>query len=274
MANVLSGDLSFFHSEEIMYLLSRFKKNGRLHFENIGDIFFLEGNPVHAKSSQLEGVEAFYYLAAVEKGNIEFYPDEKPPVNTINENLADLFSEIERRKEELKEVLKQLPPLSTVPHKSTNTPSKDKVVMKKIHWKLLILVDGKRNLKEIAEDCKYGKSEAMRGLLWLFNEGLIYDPRMKQRVIEEGSKKIKKILETFGEGPWLDVLKGKIENSDLKNVLRLAGKDLIITKKDFTVNPEKLKIWFDDTINAIKNNIEEILGKILVNKKWGNIDEQ
>jgi len=274
MANVLSGDLSFFNPEEIMYLLSRFKKNGRLHFKNIGDIFFLNGNPVHAKSSQLEGVDAFYYLSAIEKGNIEFYPDEKPPVNTINEELADLFSEIERKREELKEVLKQLPPLSTVPSKSTNTLSKGKVVMEKIHWKLLILVDGKRNLKEIAEECKYGKSEAMRGLLWLFNEGLIYDPEMKQRVIEEGRKKIKKILETFGNGPWLDTIKEKIENSDFKNAITLAGKDLIFRKKDFVANPEKLNIWFDETINAVKNSLEEILGKILVKKKWRNIDEQ
>ncbi len=271
MPAALRGNLTYFSPEEVMYLLSRFKKTGRLDMGN-GSVYFHDGNVVHAKTSELEGLDAFFALAMKEEGEFTFYPDEKAPKNTVSSPLAELFQEIERRKAEIEEVMKELPPLDTVPAKSTKTPSKEKIEMKKKHWKILILVDGKRSLKQIINECGFEKSEAMRSIVWLFNEGLIYDPKEKERIIKEGTQKLKVFLKEFGEGPWIDIIKKKLDEGGLSSYLSIAGTDVLITNKEIDIPPDRLKEWFNGTLQELKGKAEELLGKIIVKKKWKAVD--
>jgi len=271
MPAALRGNLTYILPEEVMYLLSRFKKTGRLDMGS-GSVYFHGGNVVHAKATELEGVDAFYSLAMKEEGEFTFYPDEKAPKNTISVPLAELFQEIERRKAEIEEVMKELPPLDTVPAKSTKTPAKEKIEMKKTHWKILILVDGKRNLRQIVNESGIEKSEAMRSIVWLFNEGLIYDPKEKERIIKEGTQKLKVFLKEFGEGPWIEIIKKKLDEGGLSSYLSIAGTDVLVTNKEMDIPPDRLKEWFNSTLQELKNKAEELLGKIIVKKKWKAID--
>ena len=271
MPIALKGNLTYFAADEVMYLLSRFKKTGRLDIGK-GSVYFQEGNVVHAKTSELEGLDAFYALSMMEEGEFTFYADEKASKNTISSPLVELFQEIERRRTEIQEVLRELPPLDTVPAKSIKGPTKEKIAMKKHHWKILILVDGKRNLEQIVRESGFEKSDALRSIVWLFNEGLIYDPKEKERIIKEGIKKIKVFLKEFGEGPWQDIIRRKLDEAGLNKYISVTNTDILITNKNIDIPPEKLKTWLIDTLDALKSKAEELLGKIIVKKKWKALD--
>ncbi|RKZ23213.1 hypothetical protein DRQ18_01065 [bacterium] len=261
---VLECELGYFTPIEIFYLLSRFKKSGRLEFET-GEVYFIEGNVVHAKRGELTGMEALYQLSLEESGKIRFFPDEKPEEITISEETGTLFEEIERRKLEIKEFKEKLPPFDTVPLKSTRTPEGEKIALRKKDWKVLILVDGKRTIKEIIEQSGLGALDAYQTLHWLFEKGLIYDPEAKKRLIEEGKKKLGAVLSSLGEGPWKDEVLKLINEMELSGVVEVNGGVKVDAQAG--VSPEKLGEFFESAFERIKSKAEEVLGKVLAKKK-------
>ncbi|MEJ2355730.1 MAG: DUF4388 domain-containing protein, partial [candidate division WOR-3 bacterium] len=55
----IEGDLLYFSIKEIFYLLSRFKKTGRLIIKGEGNVYVSDGKVLHAEKNKLEGLEAF-----------------------------------------------------------------------------------------------------------------------------------------------------------------------------------------------------------------------
>ncbi len=273
MAEALNGDLKYFKVDEILYFLSRFKKTGKLTISE-SHIYFQDGNIIHAQDNDLNGEEALFNIALKETGRFNFTIDEKPEIITINEQISTLFEEIERRRTEIEEVKKNLPPFDTIPLKSSKTEGKGKIEMSKIHWKLIIATDGKRNLSEIIEASGLEKGTAMRGLKYLFDEGLIYDPKARERIIKKWTSKINKFFELFsGENIWKEIIFERMRIQDFDGFADVKENKIVILKQDIPVGADKLEDWFRETLLSLRKKAEEILGKIMVNKKWKMIDD-
>uniref|UniRef100_A0A7C4UD92 DUF4388 domain-containing protein n=1 Tax=candidate division WOR-3 bacterium TaxID=2052148 RepID=A0A7C4UD92_UNCW3 len=273
MAEALTGDLKYFKIDEVLYLLTRFKKSGKLMISNSA-IYLQDGNIVHAIDNDINGPEALYNIALKERGTFKFIIDEKPELITINIQLSELFEEIERRKMEIMEVQKTLPPIETIPLKSSKTEGKEKIEMSKIHWKIFIAVDGKKNLGEIIETSGLEKGTAMRALKYLFDEGLIFDPKARERILKTWTAKINKFFETFsGEKIWKEIIDERLKDENLEGFLKIQDNQIIILKQDIPVGTNKLEKWFEDTLLSLKKKAEEVLGKLIVNKKWKIIDD-
>jgi hypothetical protein len=267
----IEGDLLYFSIKEIFYLLSRFKKTGRLIIKGEGNVYVSDGKVLHAEMDKKEGLEAFFSIGMKKEGRFVFQPEEKPAVNTIFQPLSDLIDEIETREAQVEEFEKDLPPGSIIPEKSSKTPEGDKIALKKDEWKVLILADGKKKLSEIIKLSPLPRLDTLKALSWLFKESLLYDPEEKKRVFEEGLKKTNIFLKTFGDGPWLEGLNQIIEKYGVKDSVSLNGKSLKINNKKFSLDLQKTKDFFSEVLDSLEGKAIETLGKLLVNKKMKEI---
>ncbi len=263
----IEGDLLYFSIKEIFYLLSRFKKTGRLIIKEEGNVYVSDGKVLHAEMDNQEGLEAFFSIGMKKEGKFVFQPDEKPAVNTIFQPLAELIDQIETREAQFDEFKKDLPPGSIIPQKSLKTPEGDKIILKKDEWKVLILADGKKKLSEIISLSPLSELDTLKALSWLFKESLLYNPEERKRVLEDGLKKTNMFLKAFGDGPWLSGLDELIEEYDVKDAVSFNGKSLSVNNKKFSLDLEKTKEFFSEILNSLEKKAIEALGKLLVNKK-------
>jgi len=263
----IEGDLLYFSIKEIFYLLSRFKKTGRLIVKEEGNVYVSDGKVLHAEMDNREGLEAFFSIGMKKEGKFVFQPDEKPAVNTIFQPLAELIDQIETREAQFDEFKKDLPPGSIIPQKSSKTPEGDKIILKKDEWKVLILADGKKKLSEIISLSPLPELDTLKALSWLFKESLLYNPEERKRVLEDGIKKTNMFLKAFGDGPWLSGLDELIEEYGVKDAVSFNGKSFNINNKKFSLDLEKTKEFFFEILNSLEKKAVEALGKLLVNKK-------
>jgi hypothetical protein len=270
----IEGDLLYFSIKEIFYLLSRFKKTGRLIVKGQGNVYVSDGKVLHAEMDRLEGLEAFFSIGMKRKGKFVFQPDEKPTVNTIFQPLTELIDEIETREAQVEEFKKDLPPVSIIPQKSSKTPEGDKIALKKDEWKVLILADGKKKLSEIIDLSPLSELDTLKALSWLFKESLLYDPEERKRILEKGLKDTNAFLKAFGEGPWLEGVNEIIDKYEIKDAVSFDGKGLGIDKKKLSLDLEKTKEFFSEVMDCLQGKATEVLGKLLVNKKMKEIKNE
>lgn len=269
----LEGNLIHFPLIELFYLLSRFRKTGRLTIREKGNIYISEGKITHAETEYSDGLDAFYALCLVKSGNFYFQPDEKASINTISKPLSKLLEDIDTREAELREYNKDLPPLSIVPEKSSKVPEGGKIALKKDDWKILILADGNRNIEEIIGVSPLSEIDTYKSLSWLFKEGLLYDPEEKMRLLNEGIDMVNKFIKVFGEGPWIKVAQDFIIDNKLENNISLAGSYLVLLTKNFPLDLNKTKEFFNNFMITLRDKAIETLGKLLANKKMKELHE-
>jgi hypothetical protein len=270
----IEGDLLYFSIKEIFYLLSRFKKTGRLIIKGQGNVYVSDGKVLHAEMDKLEGLEAFFSIGMKKEGKFVFQPDEKPTVNTIFQPLSELIDEMDTREAQVEEFKKDLPPGTIVPQKSSKAPEGDKIALKKDEWKVLILADGKKKLSEIIELSPLSELDTLKSLSWLFKESLLYDPEERERILEKGLKDTNAFFKAFGEGPWLEGLNELIDKYEVKDAVSFNGKGLTIDKKKLSLDLEKTKEFFSEVIDCLQGKATEVLGKLLVNKKLKEIKNE
>ena len=269
----LDGDLLYFPLVEVFYLLSRFRKTGRLIIKEKGNIYISEGKVTHAETEYTDGLDAFYALCLVKSGSFNFQPNEKASINTISKPLSELLEDIDTKEAELREYNKDLPPLSTIPEKSTKVPEGEKVALKKDEWRVLILADGKRTIEKIIGVSPLSEIDTYKSLSWLFKEGLIYDPKEKLRILNEGIEKVNKFIKAFGDGPWIKSAQEFIKENELEDAISLAGNYLVLLKKSFPLDLDETKEFFNKLMLTLKEKASETLGKLLVNKKMKELHE-
>lgn len=270
----IEGDLLYFSIKEIFYLLSRFKKTGRLIVKGQGNVYVSDGKVLHAEMDKLEGLEAFFSIGMKQEGKFVFQPDEKPTVNTIFQPLAELIDEIETREAQVEEFKKDLPPGSIIPQKSSKAPEGDKIALKKDEWKVLILADGKKKLSEIIELSPLSELDTLKALSWLFKESLLYDPEERERILDKGLEDTNAFLKAFGEGPWLEGLEEIIEKYEVGDAVSFDGKGMTINKKKLSLDLAKTKDLFSEVMDFMQEKATEVLGKLLVNKKLKEIKNE
>lgn len=92
----LAGDLSNTQFANLLQYMIMSKATGRLELltnQASGDIFFIEGAPVHAVSPEYRGDTAILELMMWTAGNFQFYPDERSTEYTVDARLDTLFAQ-------------------------------------------------------------------------------------------------------------------------------------------------------------------------------------
>ncbi|MEN3044365.1 MAG: DUF4388 domain-containing protein [Candidatus Hydrothermales bacterium] len=274
MEKALECDLKYFSLSEILQLLDRFKKTGKIELDiknKKGEIYVLEGKCIHSTFGNTEGIDAIFEMAQLVEGKLTFYPSLISEKKTISAPFTVLKDEVERRTFEIRNLKEKLPPLDTVMVKTDKPPSE--LTLRKTDWKILTLIDGKKNLREVIETSGLGLLESLKSLAYLNEKGLIVDPK-------ESEKAKVSLVKFLNE--WLKELSGDVETEikkysefiieNLKKVNPSLG-NLVNFKKEFNL-PESLNLSLRD-VEEIKRSLEEIFklkleeifGKILAEKK-------
>jgi hypothetical protein len=255
----LLASLSDFTASQIFFLIAKFEKTGRveLRFEGEkGEVFFVKGNVTHAKSKGIVGVEALYNLSIFPEGEIEYYPNEKTTEVTIRDEVSTLIGEIEKRKVELNEIQAKLPPFETILVKSPNPP-KDAVALRKDDWKILVLMDGKKTIKETVEKSGMAALNVYKTISWFLEKGLVIDPKEVERILGEKVRYINFLIEelaTLGinEKEWVTFIKENLSSQG-------NGKKIL---ENINIPGTKLVMKSKTKIDISKNDIEQIFTKI------------
>ena len=116
-------------------------------------IYFSKGQVIHAHTPRAQGEDAIWELFSWSKGRIVFNDGVAMPPVTINKKNSELIVEGLRISSKINEDMLNLPPMSTVLRLNTeNMQSNEKLQLDAVEWNFLILVDGKRTLKEILDE--------------------------------------------------------------------------------------------------------------------------
>lgn len=276
----LVASLSDFSASQIFFLLTKFDKTGRLELRSAGEkgeVYFVKGKVTHASYKKLKGVEALYNLSIFLNGQIEFFPDEKIAVVTIKDEVSTLIGEIERRKVEINEIKAKLPPFNTILVKSQKPPE-GAVALRKSDWKILVLMDGKKNIKDIIEKSGMGALTVYKTTAWLLEKGLIYDPKELERILKEKVQFINILsreLATLGidEKEWIELAKDTLDKDEagrrlLENVVFSDANLSVKAKKKMDISKEEIKELFSQVESILKEKCQREFGSMLTRTKF------
>jgi hypothetical protein len=197
----LQADLGDFSLSEIIYFLSHFKKTGVLTVKaggNSGEIYFDKGNTVHAILGDIKGPEAVFNLCLETLGEIKYTNGAKAPEETIKDGAEKILEEGERRRTEMAEILKGMPPLDTVLVRTAQAPEEAAVTIRRSDWTIMALVNGKRDIRQIVADSKLGMFEVVKTISWLLAKNLLMDPKEMERLLKDKVTFVNLLLDEFG----------------------------------------------------------------------------
>ncbi len=186
----LKGNLKDFELGDLLQLLHMSLKNGALKISSIageGIIYIENGIIRHAELGNEEGEIAMTKIMQLKEGTFEFLKDVKSSKNTINLPIPNLLLEIARKIDEWKVIERVVPSMDAVfeiePNPDTDV---EEIELKQNEWKILSRIDGKKSVKEIAQDLKIEPFETAKIFYGLATSGLI---RLKQKSFEEKKEK-------------------------------------------------------------------------------------
>ncbi|MDQ2869929.1 MAG: DUF4388 domain-containing protein [Acidobacteriota bacterium] len=141
-----------------------------------GQIFLKNGQMVHAKIGDLSGEEAIYALAIWSSGDFQFTPGEESDAVTIQKSNTSLLMESARRLDEWKVLSRKIPGVEYVP--AFLPRDAEPVTLSPLEWNLVIRIDGKKSVEEIARGNGTSSFETAKILYGLITAGLV---EMKSR---------------------------------------------------------------------------------------------
>lgn len=175
MPEALRGTLAQLPLLDILNLLGNGEKSGCLSLKNgnnVGEIYFQEGEIVHAAVGVDQGEEAFYTLATWEDGDFSFEPETAAPEQTMTNPLEEILSSAKNKVAEWKEIRQVIPDDSLV-FRFSPTGESDEVSLRSKEWQVLAQIDGSRSGLEIAEIVGLEKRAALQILARLVRDGLV-----------------------------------------------------------------------------------------------------
>lgn len=137
-----------------------------------GFIYLKNGQMVHARLSDLTGEEAIYALAIWSSGDFQFTPGEETDVSSIEQSNTSLLMEAARRLDEWKVLSRKIPAIDYVPSFLVRD-SPEPVTLSPPEWNLVIHVDGKRTIEELARTVNLSSFETAKVLYGLITSGLV-----------------------------------------------------------------------------------------------------
>ncbi|HFD04895.1 MAG TPA: DUF4388 domain-containing protein [Firmicutes bacterium] len=272
---------------EVLYFLNYFRKTGKLSIdtaEGEGFVYIDSGKIYHAFYKGKKGAEALYLIALVEEGEFKFKTGEKTDEKTFSDESGNIITEIERRKKEIHDFVKQLPPFDTVLAKTTKLPQGGKISMRKTDWRVLLLVNGKRTLRQIIEISDINIIDVYAALVWLIKNGFVYDKNIVENSMKRIVEKANKFLKAYGAfdidiNNWYDYIKKKLEETEqYKGQIELFS----FGPQGMAINMNKLYLVNVDEIKGIDDIIERVLyekaieelGPMLAKRKYAEVKKE
>ncbi|MEO0184189.1 MAG: DUF4388 domain-containing protein [candidate division WOR-3 bacterium] len=266
-------NLKEFSVSDLLSFLVQLKKTGliRVSGELSGEIYVKEGYIVHATDGLEKGFESLLNLSLARLDHATFESGVRTNEQTISEDVGKLNENIEKRRVEFEKIKDRLPPRDAVLAKSTKElPSA--VALRRTDWQVLAMVDGKRTLNEIISQSQLGGYETIKTIIWLKEQGLIYDPKEAERLMAVLIRYFNVFFRTFGKNGlnwykrWCEM---EPENQSLGSALRVDEETLEVGLQ----NP-----LTQDQIDSFRRKFEQFVnsegpqlyGKLLFKKK---IDE-
>ena len=136
-----------------------------------GFIYLKNGQMIHAKLGDLTGEEAVYALAIWSTGEFQFNQGEEPDNVTIDKPNTSLLMESARRLDEWKVLSRKIPGLDYVPVLQPRNLA-EPVTLSPPEWNLVIHIDNKRSLEELARAMGSSSFDTAKVLYGLITAGL------------------------------------------------------------------------------------------------------
>jgi hypothetical protein len=177
MSDDIKGGLDDTRCSEIIKILSLGKRSGRLSLNNgadTGNIFFREGEIIHAQCGPLQGIKAIHEIVVWTSGEYRFQVDDSPDVVTVDKSVDEILSEAADRIRQMDRVMSLIPSSSAVYELDPDIKEKE-ISIKSIQWKVLAHIDGKKSISDIAQKIGLGVSDTMKVFYTLIKVGLLKD---------------------------------------------------------------------------------------------------
>ncbi len=179
----LTGNLSDFFLGDIMMLLHNLKKTGILKLEAAGEDFsgetgeirFKDGKVINSLTSRgLIGREAIFHFFEYKEAHFTFEDVMPPEEVNIKETIEALVMEGARLITEWSEISSVIKTLSLIVDLSSTPPENvTEIKLSKPEWSVLRMIDGKKTIKNIAEEMKMADFEVSKIIYGLIVSGLV-----------------------------------------------------------------------------------------------------
>jgi hypothetical protein len=140
--------------------------------DSTGEIYLRSGHIVHAHVGELQGEEAVYELAIWPEGEFVFTPGQETSLTTIQKSNTNLLMEAARRIDEWQVLSKRIPSTRLVPV-FTNQATTTSVSLTPQEWALIIKIDERRTIEEIAVGMAMSPFDVCKLLYGLVTSGLV-----------------------------------------------------------------------------------------------------
>jgi len=164
MKQEISGDLANTRCPEIIKILSLGKRTGRLYLTNgseTGNIYFSEGEVVHAQCAALTGIMG----------------------------IEEVLSETTNHLRQMDKITSLIPSSAAVYALEPDIREKE-IQIKSVQWKVLSTVDGRKSIADIAQTVGLGVSDTMKIIYTLLRMGLLRDAAQHETHIEHRSVRL------------------------------------------------------------------------------------
>jgi hypothetical protein len=263
--------LQEFKLTDVLQFVLQTKKTGVVHVkgEREGEIYFADGLVVHALDDSSEGVDALFNMSSMTSGVASFEPRVRAPKKTISEGTGKLVETVEKRRVEFQTIKMKLPPMTSVWAKTTKE-LESAVALRRTDWQVLAMIDGKRRLSDVIAESRLGGFEAMKTLVWLKEQGLIYEPEQTARTMSRLTKYLNSFFSDFGKNGLIWFKRWSVSTDESKRIARAISidEDTMETKVVSELNAEDIGYFtnaFEEIVNA---EGPKIYGKLLFRKKF------
>ncbi|MBP7139823.1 MAG: DUF4388 domain-containing protein [Caldisericia bacterium] len=198
------------------------KINGKKNREDLnGEIYFLNGKIVDAKSGVKNGEEAFYDIFLIDEGNFSFSVKDFKREKTIEKNLDALLLEGIRRADELKGLQSKLPNLDSFLETNPKVNATE-IKLSSDEWQILNLFRDKRTIRDALKISTFSEFVTLRTIYLLLTLNLL-------KTTEEEKIDISKIIPKKVISPVKDTL----------SILGLSGPKTICDRVLFKIDGSK-----------------------------------
>ncbi len=266
-------NLTEFNLSDVLQFLVQTKKTGvvKVSGELSGEIYLREGHIVHATDGTEKGFESLLNLSLVNLEKAYFETGVRANEQTISEDVGKLNENIEKRRIEFEKIKDRLPPRDAVLAKSTKElPSA--VALRRTDWQILAMVDGKRTVNEIIAQSQLGGYETIKTIIWLRDQGLIYDPKEAERLMEGAIRYLNVLFRVFGKNGfnwfnrWCELTS---DNKTLCSAFKIDEETLEVSVQNI-LSQEQIDDFKKRFSQFVSAEGPQIYGKLLFKKK---IDE-
>jgi hypothetical protein len=169
------GSISELPVPDIIQLVSVSGKTGMfmlIRGSERGSIYLQNGRIVHAEIGSVSGEEAVYTLAIWSTGDFQFTPGKESDKVTIDKTNTSLLMEAARRLDEWKVLARKIPNVESIPVLKPRELG-EPVTLSPPEWTLVIRIDGRKTVEELARATASNSFETAKVLYGLVTSDLV-----------------------------------------------------------------------------------------------------